>query len=341
MRHCTSLFIFLLSIMISEGCKKDLVVVDDNISEFTSNLEETPEILYGSWNLNQNNSNIDLEGVQCNAKNIHFLNNDSYYLQYKDKRIKGTYEITSPTSINLSIGSDFIGTAANTSVNVNKISLDLEITNDCSDKYTGEKYFRIHQFIWESLNELYLWQADVDDLSDNIKPVGSAPYNQLISNNPEPEIFFESLKHPDDKHSRIRSNFEDLENSIKGIDASNGVEFVLVSSGSGNGVLGVVTHILENSNAFSKNIKRGDIFMGVNGQSLNLYNYYSLLFDDKTSYTLNMAKKINNEFTLNGVNVNLSKEENFQTNPIQLSKVIQMGGKKNSLLNVYTVFAGF
>ena len=234
-----------------------------------------------------------------------------------DKRIKGTYEISQSTNVKLSIGSDFIGTVSNTSVDVNKISLDLEIINDCSDKYRGEKYFRIHQFVWESLNELYLWQEEVDDLSDNIKPVGSAAYNQLILSNPEPETFFESLKHPDDKYSRITSNFEDLENSIKGIDASNGVEFILIQSGSGSGVIGVITHILENSDAFSKNIKRGDIFMGVNGQLLTLYNYYSLLFDDKTSYILNMAKRINNGFILNGVNINLIKEDNFQTNPIQ------------------------
>ena len=168
--------------------------------------------------------------------------------------------------------------------------------------------------------------------------MGSAAYNQLISSNPEPETFFESLKHPDDKYSRIRSNFEDLENSIKGIDASNGVEFILIQSGSGSGVIGVITHILENSDAFSKNIKRGDIFMGVNGQLLTLYNYYSLLFDDKTSYILNMATRINNEFTLNGVNISLIKEEEFQTNPIQLSKVIQRGGKKIAYL-MYTQFS--
>ena len=198
MKHYPSLLILFISIMICESCKKDLDVDDNNISELISNLEETPEILHGSWNLTQNNSDIDSEGIKCEAKNIHFLDDDSFYLQYQEKRIKGTYEITSPTNINLSIGSDFIGTAGNTSVNVDQISFDLELINDCSDNYSGEKYFRIHQFVWESLNELYLWQAEVDDLSDSIKPVGSAAYNQLISNNPEPETFFESLKHPND-----------------------------------------------------------------------------------------------------------------------------------------------
>ena len=334
----SSLFILLVFISVFSSCKKDLVEIVDSNTNLTSDLEKTPEILYGSWNLNQNISDKNTNEINCEAENIHFLENDSFYLQYQEKRIKGTYKITGPTSIDLSVGSTLVGLINNSSVDQNKISLQIEITDDCSGTYDGEKYFRVHQFIWESLNELYLWQAEVDDLSDNIKPVGSSAYNQLISTNQEPEAFFQSLKHPDDRHSRITSNFEDLENSIKGIDASNGVEFILFPSGTGNGVLGIVTHILENSDAFSKDIKRGDIFMGVNGELLSFSNYYGLLYGDQISYTLNMANKIGSGFSLNGKNIDLTKEDNFQTNPIQVNKVIQMGGKKIAYL-MYTQFS--
>ena len=334
----SSLFILLVFISVFSSCKKDLVEVVDINTNLTSDFEKTPEILYGSWNLNQNISDENTNQINCEAENIHFLENDSFYLQYQEKRIKGTYKITGPNSIDLSVGSSIIGLINNSSVDQNKISLEIEITDDCSGTYDGEKYFRVHQFIWESLNELYLWQAEVDDLSDNIKPVGSSAYNQLISTNQEPEAFFESLKHPDDRHSRITSNFEDLENSIKGIDASNGVEFILFPSGTGNGVVGVVSHILENSDAFSKDIKRGDIFMGVNGELLSFSNYYGLLYGDQISYTLNMANKIGSGFSLNGKNIHLIKEDNFQTNPIQVNKVIQMGGKKIAYL-MYTQFS--
>ena len=334
----SSLFILLVFISVFSSCKKDLVEVVDSNTNLTSDLEKTPEILYGSWNLNQNISDKNTNEINCEAENIHFLENDSFYLQYQEKRIKGTYKITGPTSIDLSVGSTLVGLINNSSVDQNKISLQIEITDDCSGTYYGEKYFRVHQFIWESLNELYLWQAEVDDLSDNIKPVGSSAYNQLISTNQEPEAFFESLKHPDDRHSRITSNFEDLENSIKGIDASNGVEFILFPSGTGNGVLGVVTHILKNSDAFSKDIKRGDVFMGVNGELLSFSNFYGLLYGDQISYTLNMANKVGSGFSLNGKNIDLTKEDNFQTNPIQVNKVIQMGGKKIAYL-MYTQFS--
>lgn len=340
MRRLISLHFLLFSVLVWNSCSKEKDVVDDveSASELISDLEKSPELLHGSWNLSEGNPIEGRESVNCEAKNIHFLENDSFYLQYQDKRIKGTYEITGATTINLSVGSTLIGTVSNTLFDNNKISLELDLPEDCSGVYDGDKYFRIHQFVWEVLNEFYLWQAEVDDLSDNIKPVGSVAYNQLVSSYPEPEAFFESLKHPDDKFSQIRSNYEDLENAIKGIDASNGVEFILSQYGSNGSVLGFVTHILEDSDAVDKDIQRGDIFIGVDGQSLNLNNYVQLLFDDKLSYTLNMADLNNSVLSLNGKDIELTKIENFQTNPIQVNKIIETGGKKIAYL-MYTQFA--
>ena len=218
------------------------------------------------------------------------------------------------------------------------ISLTLEVINECNESYTGEKYFRIHQFIWETLNDYYLWQEQVAVLNDSIKPMGSTRYKELIEPYPEPEAFFESLKHKDDKYSVIRSNYEDLENSIKGIDANNGLKFVLSRYGSGDSVLGVVTYILEASDAVTKDIKRGDIFTGVDGKNLTLNNYRELLYGDNLSYTLNMADLNNNLLSPNGKNISLTKTEKFQSNPIQISKIIKVGEIKVGYL-MYNQFA--
>ncbi|MGB2435649.1 MAG: S41 family peptidase, partial [Flavobacteriaceae bacterium] len=247
-------------------------------------------------------------------------------------------EIVDSTSLNLLNGSNIIGTATKIEVIENKISFTLEINNECSDTYTGEKYFRIHQFIWETLNDYYLWQEEVPALADAIKPVGSAKYKELIRPYPEPEAFFESLKHEDDKYSIIRSNYEDIENSIKGIDANNGLEFILSRYGSGDAVMGVVTYILEGSDAVGKNIKRGDIFTRVDGQNLNVSNYRELLFGDNLSYTLDMADLSNNLLIPNGKNITLTKTEKFQSNPIQIHKIIESGSKKIGYL-MYNQFA--
>ena len=204
---CTLLFLW-------ASCSKDKDTTDNDVTDTTaksvSNISKSPSLLLGSWNLTKDNAsqNSDKTATNCKASNIHFLENNSFYLKYLDKRIRGKYEIVDSTSLNLLNGSNIIGTATKIEVIENKISFTLEINNECSDTYTGEKYFRIHQFIWETLNDYYLWQEEVPALADAIKPVGSAKYKELIRPYPEPEAFFESLKHEDDKYSIIRSNYE-------------------------------------------------------------------------------------------------------------------------------------
>ena len=341
--HCPLLFAALL--LLWTACSKDKELTnDDNTIDTTaqsvSNIGKSPGLLLGSWNLTKDNSaqNLEKTTTDCKASNIHFLENNAFYLKYLDKRIRGKYEIIDSTSLNLLNGSEIIGTATKIEVIENEINLILEVNNECNDSYTGEKYFRIHQFIWETLNDYYLWQEEVAVLNDSIKPVGSPRYKELIDPYPEPEAFFESLKHKEDKYSVIRSNYEDLENSIKGIDANNGLEFVLSRYGSGDSVLGVVTYILEASDAATKDIKRGDIFTGVDGKNLTLNNYTDLLYGDNLSYTLNMADLNNNLLSPNGKNISLTKTENFQSNPIQISKVIKVGEIKVGYL-MYNQFA--
>ena len=343
MKHSHYTLIYLIFFLWA-SCSKDKDITNENEAELNvnnvSNISENPSLILGSWNLNKNNSsqNSEKSDTDCKAINIHFLDDNAFYLSYLEKRIKGKYEIINSDSLDLLIGSNIIGNVSKIDVTENTISFLLEINNECKQSYTGEKYFRIHQFIWEILNDYYLWQEEVPNLSDDIKPVGSAKYKELIESYPEPEAFFESLKHQDDKYSAISSNYEDIENSIKGIDANNGLEFILSRYGSDDSILGVVTYILEGSDAATKDIKRGDIFTGVDGQKLNLSNYRELLFGDNLNYTLNMAELSNNLLIPNGKNIELTKTEEFQSNPIQINKIIESGDKKIGYL-MYNQFA--
>ena len=332
-------------LLVWTACSKDKELTnDENISDTTalsfSNISESPGVLLGSWNLTRDNSTQNPEKTEeeCLASNVHFLENNTFYLKYLDKRIRGNYEIIDSISINLLNGSNIIGTLKNIEVIEDKINLSLYVNGECEDNYNGEKYFRIHQFIWETLNEYYLWQEEVSFLNDSIKPISSSRYKQLIEPHPEPEAFFESLKYKDDKYSVIRSNYEDLENSIKGIDANNGLKFILSRYGPDESVLGVVTYILEESDAAGKEIERGDIFTGVDGENLSLSNYTELLYGDNLTYTLNMADLNNNLLSPNGKNITLTKTEKFQSNPIQISKIINLGDIKVGYL-MYNQFA--
>lgn len=337
----------LCGILLLNACSKDqdtsINNKTDTSAQSVSNISESPSLLLGSWNLTKDNTsqNTEKTATDCKASNIHFLENNSFYLKYLDKRIRGKYEIVDSISLNLLNGSKIIGTASKIEILENTISFALEINNECNESYTGKKYFRIHQFIWEALNDYYLWQEETPSLADEIKPVGSARYRELIKPYPEPEAFFESLKHQDDKFSLIQSNYEDIENSIKGIDANNGLKFILSRYGSGDSVLGVVTYILEESDAATKDIKRGDIFTGVDGQNLNANNYKELLYGDNLNYTLNMAELNNNLLSPNGKNITLTKTEKFQSNPIQIHKIIENGSKKIGYLMYNQFTFGF
>ncbi len=338
------LLLFSVILFFWTGCSKDKNTSNneaaDTPAKSVSNISKSPSLLLGSWNLTKDNASQSSEktSTDCEASNIHFLEDNSFYLKYLDNRIRGKYEIIDSISLNLLNGSSIIGTATRIEVLENTINLTIKVNNECEERYKGEKYFRIHEFIWTALNDYYLWQEEVPSLADEIKPIGSARYRELIKPYPEPESFFESLKYEQDKYSLIRSNYEDIENSIKGIDANNGLKFILSRYGSGENILGVVTHILAESDAATKDIKRGDIFTSVDGQNLNLNNYRELLFGDNLNYTLNMADLNNNLLSPNGKNISLTKTENFQSNPIQISKIINTGASKIGYL-MYNQFA--
>ena len=199
-------------------------------------------------------------------------------------------------------------------------------TDDTAISLEGD--LQISDFIWEGLNTYYYWQEEVEALADS-KLEDEKAYAEFISQNADPELFFDSLLHPEDRFSWIEEDYVELENSLQGIYASNGVEFGLAYACQDcNEIVGYVKYILEDSDASNKNIKRGDYFTGVNGITLTVGNYRNLLFGDELSYTLNMADSIDGNLVLNGINVELIKEENFETNPIQISKTIDTNAGK-------------
>ncbi len=198
---------------------------------------------------------------------------------------------------------------------------------------------QISDFVWQGLNYFYYWQESVVKLSDSLLN-DSEEYIEFINENSDPKEFFESLKHPDDRFSWIQEDYEELDNLLKGVFSSNGVEFQLKCYTSCDEVIGIVKYILIDSDASNKNIKRGDYFYGVDGISLTSKNYSDLLSGDNLSYTLNMAT-IENDGTLkpNDINVELIKEENFESNPIQVEKIISLNSNKIGYL-MYNQFVG-
>ena len=147
-----------------------------------------------------------------------------------------------------------------------------------NDDVAAPVNLEVNDFIWKGLNLYYLWQADVPNLSDT-KFATQTQLNNFLSGYPKPENLFESLLYkPEslypagqavDRFSWIVDDYLELEGQLQGTTNNNGVEFGLsYKSSDSHEIIGWVRYIIPNSNASTKNIKRGDVFYGVNGTQL-------------------------------------------------------------------------
>jgi C-terminal processing protease CtpA/Prc len=205
----------------------------------------------------------------------------------------------------------------------------------------------VQNFIWNGLNLYYLWQADVPNLSDT-RFANQKEQTAFLSGYPKPETLFESLLYkPEslfpatgeavDRFSWIVDDYLELEGALQGTTNNNGVEFGLSYKSSGSTeIIGWVRYIIPNSDASTKNIKRGDVFYGVNGTQLTVSNYQALLFGSNNDYTLNLADINGGAFTPNGKNIALTKTV-LDENPILVNKVIVSGSHKIG----YLMYNGF
>ena len=187
----------------------------------------------------------------------------------------------------------------------------------------------VQDFMWKAMNQWYLWQADVADLSDS-KFTNTTDYTNYLAKYTDLEKFYKTLLFKDDRFSFLNKDYKKLEHSFAGISKSNGLEFGIIRSNNYYNLFGYIRYIVNDSYATDKDIKRGDIFTGVNGQTLNINNYKDLLFSDSDTYTLNMATitKNNSIIIPNGKKVTLTKQEGLVENPIFIDKIFDINGKK-------------
>ena len=204
------------------------------------------------------------------------------------------------------------------------ITIALSFLTSCKEEeiLPSDQVLEINEFIWKSLNDIYLWN---DKLPQNIDR----------SKEFDPKTYFDKLLFkPTDKWSYITDDYQALINSFKGIEKSFGHEFKLFQIPNSSAVYGVVEYVVFGSPADAAGIMRGDVFYEVNGVSLNLDNYSNLLFS-MDSYTLSFG-----EFDLN--NQIAFKEEKSLTavviteNPLYETQVLEISGTKIGYL-VYKV----
>ncbi len=195
----------------------------------------------------------------------------------------------------------------------------------------------VQDFMWLAMNLWYFWQAEVPDLADD-RFQTNAEYAEFLASESDPGEFFDNkLRFQDDRFSFYNSDYKELTNNLAGISRSNGLEFGLFVFQDSDDIFGYVRYIVAGSDASTKDISRGELFTGVDGQTLNLNNYRDLLFGENDTYTLNMADINAGEITPNGKEVTLTKEEGLVENPVFIVKTIEVNSTKIG----YFMYNGF
>jgi len=190
----------------------------------------------------------------------------------------------------------------------------------------------IKDFVWKGMNAVYLYKSEIQDLA-NDRFSTNEEYSSYLADFESPESLFESLLYlPEtvDRFSIITDNYYNLQNQLQGISLSNGLEFNLYYvPGSDTDVFGVITLVLNDSEADNLGLQRDMIFSAVDGTNLTASNFSELLSQD--TYTLNFADYNNNgtpdlsddTVILNGNSETLTKVE-YSENPIHIAKTITL-----------------
>ena len=193
----------------------------------------------------------------------------------------------------------------------------------------------VNKFIYNGLATYYLWEDNIPALN-NPKYENSDSLNVFLNKYSDPEDLFYDLLYNKDKWSFIVDNAEEIENWINAISESMGMDFMLYYlSSANNDLIGVIRYVLKDSPAEKAGLKRGDMFMTVNGNQLTDSNYMNWLFTLK-NYTLGLASYNGSSFAPNGETVTMTAVM-LQENPVYLDTVMDINSTKIGYL-VYNSF---
>lgn len=200
----------------------------------------------------------------------------------------------------------------------------------CSKSENIPADVEINDFVWKGLNAYYFWQDQIPDLSDT-RFSSQSQLNTYLSGTGTPDNLFYSLlfDYPNtDKYSWIVSDYVALENSLAGLNQSNGMEFGLVPfTSSPTNLFGYVRYVVPSSDAETKGVTRGMLFTHVDGVQLTTTNYRTLLFSTATSYTITLANYNGGDPVATATTITLMKTQ-LQENPVKIATTFTEGANK-------------
>ncbi len=177
----------------------------------------------------------------------------------------------------------------------------------------------LNYWIWEGMNDFYLWEAFIPSLNPNAEP--------------EPREFFNKILYKDDRDSRIYEDYEALAARLDGVEVATGMS-VYPQMYTQTQVVAFVEYVVPGTPAADSGIQRGDIILTIDGQTLTQNNYFSLYY--QTTATFGFGEWDGSSINPNGKEITLTASVQ-RLNPVLYDEVIEYQGKKIGYL-VYTQF---
>jgi C-terminal processing protease CtpA/Prc len=204
------------------------------------------------------------------------------------------------------------------------VAIGLTLISACDNKLNNgsdlpKDILILNNWIWDGMNEVYLWEAHIPNLKWREEP--------------DPEAFFYKLLYEEDRNSWIVDDFEELAAMFDGVETTTGMSaqpYIYT----GSQWISVVEYVTPGSPAADSGIARGDIIYTIDGNTLSEQNYRTLFY--QTTATFGFADYDGSEVTPNGRNISLTAIE-YNQNPVIYDEVIDYQGYKIGYI-VYTQF---
>ncbi|MDR1335958.1 MAG: hypothetical protein LBK22_03905 [Tannerella sp.] len=190
-------------------------------------------------------------------------------------------------------------------------------SGDSTETGTGEpisiRAWNVNRFIAEYMEELYLWTSSVNWRT--VKPFDES----------DPFEFFGKLVYSADKWSMLTDDIQGLSNEFEGVSTTFGHILIFGRFANSDNLFAIVLYVYPGTPAERAGVKRGDIFLSVNGNGITEENYRDLY--DAPSLTVERGIVTGEGITFDGRTFSMTAETLYE-NPIVKDTVIVKGAHK-------------
>jgi carboxyl-terminal processing protease len=198
----------------------------------------------------------------------------------------------------------------------------------CKKEAEVDSNVAANKWIHEVMSSVYLWNDKMPSLS-------------VTNTYAKPTDYFYTLLNDYgkiDRFSWIDESYANLQDNLNGVNTVLGIKNNIIYTDNTNTSRAfVIGYVLKGSPAEKAGLKRGDIILKVNDQTITNANYSNILADQ--TLKLELGEFVNGAIVSNGKSITVTKVR-LQTNPILADTIIAWSGKKVGYL-AYSQFIGY